>query len=178
MLFRSTNPPNPVRGVSPQHQAEWLDQAQYMAWKDPRVRALSQFLLVDSLPNTKFPPGSSGYWSTFQTGLQYASGGVKPSFLAYLLPIYMPVTSFSHGDSLLVWAMLRPAANGSKQHALVQWRALRGGGYRTLATVTTTDPSNVLQVHVRPPGSGTIRIQWRTPAGLVLDSRPIAIHAP
>ncbi len=171
-----TNPPNPIRGVSPQNQAAWLDQAQYMAWTDPRVRALSQFLLVDSLPDTKFPPGSSGYWSTFQTGLQYASGGVKPSFLAYLLPIYLPVTSFHSGDSLLVWAMLRPAPSGSKQRALVQWRGA-GGAYRTLATVTTTDPSNVLEAHVQPPGSGTIRIQWRTPAGLLLDSRPVAIQA-
>ncbi|HWE33571.1 MAG TPA: hypothetical protein VG410_08810 [Solirubrobacteraceae bacterium] len=171
-----TNPPNPVRGVSPQHQAAWLDQAQYMAWKDPRVRALSQFLLVDSLPDTKFPVNSSGYWSTFQTGLEYANGGLKPSFLAYLLPIYLPVTSFQHGNSLLVWAMLRPAPSGSKQHALVQWRALGGGSYRTLANVTTNDASNVLEAHVQPPGSGMIRIQWRTPAGLVLDSRPVAIQ--
>ncbi len=170
-----TNPPNPVRGVSPQHQAAWLDQAQYMAWKDPRVRALSQFLLVDSLPDTAFPPNSSGYWSTFQTGLEYANGAIKPSFLAYLLPIYLPVTSFQHGQSLLVWAMLRPATNGSKQHAIVQWHPAGTGTYRTLASVTTTDPSNVLEAHVQPPGSGEIRVQWRTPAGLVFDSRPVAV---
>jgi hypothetical protein len=169
-----TNPPNPFRGVSPQHQAAWLDQAQYMAWKDPRVRALSQFLLVDSPPDTKFPPNSPGYWSTFQTGLEYANGAIKPSFLAYLLPIYLPQTSFQRGQSLLVWAMLRPARNGSEQHALVQWRPV-GGAYRTLARVTTTDPSNVLEAHVQPPGSGEIRIQWRTPAGLVLDSRPVTV---
>jgi hypothetical protein len=171
-----TNPPNPIRGVSPQHQAAWLDQAQYMAWKDPRVRGLSQFLLVDSAPDTKFPINSSGYWSTFQTGLEYTNGAIKPSFLAYLLPIYLPVTSFQHGQSLLVWAMLRPASNGSKQRALVQWRPA-GGPYRTLATVTTTDPSNVFETHVQPPGSGAIRIQWRAPAGLVLDSRPVAVQA-
>jgi hypothetical protein len=171
-----TNPPNPIRGVSPQHQAAWLDQAQYMAWKDPRVRGLSQFLLVDSLPDTKFPINSSGYWSTFQTGLEYANGAVKPSFLAYLLPVYLPVTSFQHGQSLLVWAMLRPASNGSRQRALVQWRPA-GGPYRTLATVTTTDPSNVFEMHVQPPGSGAIRIQWRAPAGLVLDSRSVVVQA-
>jgi hypothetical protein len=171
-----TNPPNPIRGVSPAHQAAWLDQAQFMAWQDPRVRALSQFLLVDSLPNTKFPVGSSGYWSTFQTGIEYANGVKKPSFAAYRLPIYLPQTGFRKGASLLVWGMLRPAANGSSQHALIQWRP-PGGPWRTLADASTNEASNVLEAHVQPPGSGAIRIRWRAPGGELLDSLAVAIRA-
>src|SRR5205807_7344495 len=64
-----TNPPNPFRGVSLRKQSLYLNEAQYLAWSDPRVRTLSQFLLYDSGPNRKFRPGTVRYWSTFQTGL-------------------------------------------------------------------------------------------------------------
>jgi hypothetical protein len=173
-----TKPPNPFRGVSPATQAAYLDEAEYMAWKDPRVRALSQFLLVDSAPDKAFPPGSGGYWSTFQTGLEYENGAPKPSFDAYLLPVYIPVPTFGSGGSVLVWAMLRPAANGSRQRAAIEWRPTAANGpYRTLASVTTDDPSNVLTAHVHPPGSGFIRIAWTAPTGQVLLSRAVAVKS-
>ncbi len=170
-----TKPPNPFRGVSPQLQAAYLDEAEYMAWSDPRVRALSQFLLVDSAPDKAFPPGSSGYWSTFQTGLEYLNGTPKPSFDAYLLPVYVPAPTFGAGGSVQVWAMIRPAANGSRQHAVIQWRPAHGGGYRTLTSATTDDISNVLTAHVHAPGTGFIRIEWTAPTGQVLLSRPVAV---
>jgi hypothetical protein len=170
-----TRPPNPFRGVKPKVQAAYLDQAEYMAWSDPRVRALSQFLLVDSAPDKAFPRGSSGYWSTFQTGLEYLNGKPKPSFDAYLLPVYIPSPTFKSGGSVFVWAMLRPAANGSNQRAVIEWRPAAGGAYRTLAKVTTQDASNVLTAHVQPPGSGLIRIAWMSPTGQVLLSRAVAV---
>ncbi len=171
-----TNPPNPIRGIPLREQSAFLNEAQYMAWKDPRVRVLSQFLLYDSLPNTKFPVGSSGYWSTFQTGLATARGVIKPSFNSYRLPIYLPQTSFQGGKSLLVWAMLRPAPNGSQQHAVIQWRPVQGN-YSNLTTVSTDDPSGALTSQVRPAGSGAIRVQWTSPSGHVLDSRAVGVSA-
>ena len=53
---------------------------------------MTQFLLIDSLPDLRFPPRSIGYWSTFQTGLEFANGARKPSFAAYRLPIWGPDT--------------------------------------------------------------------------------------
>ncbi len=53
----ATNPPNPYSGVSLSRQAAYLNQGEYLAWKDPRVRALSQFLLYDSPPNASYPRG-------------------------------------------------------------------------------------------------------------------------
>jgi hypothetical protein len=170
-----TKPPNPYRGVSPQAQAAYLDEAQYMAWSDPRVRALSQFLLVDSAPDSAFPQGSSGYWSTFQTGLEYLNGRPKPSLDAYLLPVYVPDPTFGSGGSVTVWAMLRPAANGSRQRAHIQWSASAGGAYRTIETVSTDNISNALTVSVKPPGSGFIRIEWTAGVGNALLSRSVAV---
>jgi hypothetical protein len=158
-----TNPPNPFRGVAPSRQAAYLDQASYLAWRDPRVRALSQFLLVDASPDRSHPRGSFGYWSTFQTGLVYRSGAPKPALYSYALPIFVPAPVFTGGGGVTVWGMLRGAHNGTTQTALVQWRAAAGGAWRTLAVVTTRDPTGALQARVVAPGAGVVRLAWTPP---------------
>lgn len=171
-----TNPPNPFRGVSLQRQAQYIDEAQYMASQNPRVRSMSQFLLDDARPDPSFPPGTIGYWSTFQTGLEFANGTRKPSFYAYMLPIWIPSATFSPGDSVLVWGMLRPAPHDTTQYAQIEWRG-DTGAYRTLATVTAHNYNAVFTVHVNPPGSGFVRIAWRSPAGPVLYSRVASVQS-
>ena len=44
-----TNPPSPV-GVTLAQQSAYLNQAEFIAYGNPRVKDLSQFLLVDSPP--------------------------------------------------------------------------------------------------------------------------------
>jgi hypothetical protein len=168
-----SNPPNPFRGVPLRRQSLYIDEAQYLAWKDPRVRALAQFLLYDSAPNAAYPPGSPGYWSTFQTGLLFQHGAPKPALNAYRLPIFVPQPSAA---SSLVWGMLRPAPNASRQQALIQWRPVRGG-YRTLASVTTSDPSGFVTAHVQFPGTGAVRLAWTSPAGQVIHSRAVGVRS-
>jgi hypothetical protein len=169
-----TDPPNPFRGISPRLQSLYLNEAQYLAWRDPRVRAMSQFLLYDSPPNTKFRPGTIGYWSTFQTGLLYMDGRRKPSFNSYRLPIVVPNPAFGPGGDVFIWGMLRAAPNGSRQRAQIQWRA-RHGSYRTLSTVTTSDPSGFLTARLALPGSGAVRILWVSPSGQPFHSRAVGV---
>ncbi len=171
-----TNPPNPFRGVSLARQAQYIDEAQYMAAQDPRVRSMSQFLLVDAPPDPKYPPGTIGYWSTFQTGLLFASGAPKPSFYAYRLPIWVPAPTFTPGGSVLVWGMLRPAPHNTRQSVQLQWRGA-AGAYRTIATVTTNDHNATFSARVEPPGSGFVRIAWRSPSGKMLHSRAAAVQS-
>jgi hypothetical protein len=171
-----TNPPDMFRGVSPAVQSGYLNQAQYMAMRDPRVRSMSQFLLYDSPPVKQYPVGSSQYWSSFQTGLLYANGTPKPSLNSYRLPIFLPRTSFHSGSRVLVWGMLRLAPNEARQSALIQWRP-RQGAYRTIGHVTTRDPSGVLSANVSMPGSGAVRIQWTSPSGAVFRSRAVGVVA-
>jgi hypothetical protein len=71
--------------------------------------------------------------------------------------------------------MLRPAANDTHQHAQIQWTS-GDGHYRTVASVTTTDPSGFLTTNVKPPGSGLLRIQWVSPGGTAFDSRSVAVR--
>ena len=75
--------------MSPATQARYLNEAEYMAWRDPRVRSMSQFLLYDALPDPRYPRGSARYWSTFQTGLLDADGSAKRSLDDYRLPIFV-----------------------------------------------------------------------------------------
>jgi hypothetical protein len=169
-----TNPPDPFRGVSLARQAAYLDQAQYIAWLDPRVRAFAQFLLYDSAPDPASRRGSVGYWSTFQTGLLFLNGAPKPSLAAYRLPIFIPEPVAKSGSSMLVWGMLRAAPNASRQQATIQFRRA-GGPFQRLATVTTRDPSGFLTANVTPPGSGLLRLAWRSARGAVMYSRSVAV---
>jgi hypothetical protein len=167
-----TNPPNPYRGVRPALQATYLDEGAYLAWRDPRVRSLSQFLLRDSPPDRAYPRGSVRYWSTFQTGLEYADGAPKPALRDYRVAIFVPVDTFAGGGAVSVWGMLRAAPDGTVQPARIQWRPRgRGGTYKTLATVHSTDASATFTAQVRPPGSGALRIAWTAPGGRVYYSR-------
>jgi hypothetical protein len=172
-----TNPPNPFRGVSPATQAAYLDQAAYMAWRDPRVRMLAQFELYDSAPDTAYPRGTVRYWSTFQTGLLYLSGAPKPAFYTYRLPIFVPSRRFLTGRDVTVWGMLRAAPNRTRQQARIQWRAGASRPWRTLAVVRTRNPTGVLQVRLAPPGSGNLRLAWTPPDGVPIYSRTVAVSS-
>jgi hypothetical protein len=165
-----TNPPNPYRGVSPATQALYINEAEYMAWRDPRVRAMSQFLLYDAPPDTGYRRGSERYWSTFQTGLLYADGVSKPSLDAYRLPLFVPDAVLGSGGSVFAWGRVRPAAQGAPRRAALQW-APAGGSYRTVATAAVAQDSGVVTDAVRVPGPGTIRLAWTSPAGQTYYSR-------
>jgi hypothetical protein len=171
-----TDPPNSCRGVSLGRQALYIDEAQYMAMRDPRVRSFAQFLLVDSPPNIRYPPSDPcGYWSTFQTGLQFADGRRKPSFVAYRLPLFLPDPVLGHSRRVLVWAMLRAARGKVGQVASIQWRP-QAGAYRTIARVEARGPNDVVVDDVRLPGPGIVRVAWRAPGGAVEYSRQAAVR--
>ena len=86
-----TNPPNPFVHTTLDQQAAWLNQGEYITFREPYVRALTQFELVDTGPKAgESPVGSIGYWSTFQTGLMFQDGSPKPSMAAFRIPIWLP----------------------------------------------------------------------------------------
>jgi hypothetical protein len=150
----ATNPPNPYSGVSLSRQAAYINEGEYLAWKDPRVRALSQFLLYDSAPNPQYPRGSPRYWSTFQTGLLFAGGSPKPSLEAYRLPIFVP-DPVLRGGKVFVWGQVRPAR--TRTRVQIQWRASTTR-YRAVAELTTRGPSAIVAAEVHLPRPGQVRL--------------------
>jgi hypothetical protein len=113
-----TNPPDKYSGVSPSRQAEYLNRAEYMSWRNGRVRSSAQYELFDE-PDV----------GAFQTGLRYRSGKAKPSYAAYRLPIW----AFKRGSYKYVWGMVRPA--GDRQQATVQHYDAKRRTWRTTRTV-------------------------------------------
>jgi len=168
-----TNPPNPRQNVTPAEQATYLNEADYMAWRNPRVRSVAQFLLYDSAPDTAYPKTNLKYWDTFQTGLEFSGGKQKPAFDAYRLPIWIP--SF-RGIRAFVWGQVRPGPHDRVQRVSIQWRGPTGA-WRTLARLAFEQPEGYYTTDVRIPGAGSIRSAWRSPGGGTYFSRTAPVAA-
>ena len=82
-------------GVSLSRQAEWINEFEYLAYKNRKVKTVTQFQLEDDsgLSKTK----------TFQTGLRFAGGKDKPAFAAYLVPLFVQ----NRGKKFTVWGGVR-----------------------------------------------------------------------
>ncbi len=169
-----TNPPNPFVKTSQAQQAAWLDEGEYMTSKDPFVRMLTQFLLMDDAPNPLYPVGSPEYWGTFQTGLLNLDGTPKPSYAAYRLPIWLPVAR--HGHRVTVWGQLRPADHTKVQDGKIQYRRKGSQAWRTIRDVQTASREGFLVAHVALPAAGYVRLAWQAPgAGNVYYSRTVQV---
>jgi hypothetical protein len=180
-----TKPPQPVNAVSPTVQATYLNEAEYMAWRDPRVRTLSQYLLQD-VPLR----GAGDVFSAFAAGLIFSNGTKKPSFYAYRLPLWMPHATGRRGQSLEVWGDVRPAkhfpltaarARKAKTTGAVQIQFERGsrGPFTTLKSLVVNNAEGYFDVGVKFPSSGTVRLAWTYPNGAgTIFSRNVAIVLP
>lgn len=126
--FGIQSTPDPIYGVSLQRQAEYRSLSEWMAWRNPRVAAFSQYLLTDDQP-AKGKPKFLRY-PGFESGLRTSSGKDKPSLAGFRLPLV--VHRVGHRTSL--WGLVRPATGRTK--AVVQVRD-HGHRWRKLATVTT-----------------------------------------
>jgi hypothetical protein len=157
-------------------QAAFINQSEYQAYRDRQVRAYSQFLLVDAPPLTQYPPNSTLYWSSFQTGIVGLNGRPKPAYFAFRLPLYLPVTRRRSPGALRVWGNLRPAPNRTRQIATVQFRPRgRGTRWRAIGRLATTNPRNYVDGRVRFTRSGAVRLAWTSPGAGTLYSREVGV---
>jgi hypothetical protein len=154
--------------TTPDNAATYINQAEYLSWKNPRIATYDQYELDDG-----------GGW--FPTGLYFAAqttacpGTVpcpKPSFYSYRLPVWLPVTAIPQGHTAEVWGHARPASfarldTGLPQNVLIQWAPGTSGQFQT---VTTTQASALgfVDTQVKFPGNGQVRLAWQYPPG---DSR-------
>jgi hypothetical protein len=169
-----TRPPDPFQTVTPAEQAVYLNEADYMAYNTPRVKSVAQFLLVDAAPDPLYTPHEFGYWDTFQTGLEFLNHKPKPAFYSYRMPIWIPHSSFARGTSVFVWGQVRPADSGNATTASVEFSGGPGSTWTTLGTVSTSNQDGNFTTHLKPPGSGVIRIAWHSRHGMIYSrSAPV-----
>lgn len=177
-----THPSNRGPYVSPAKAAYYINWAEYLSWKQPRVASTMQYLLYDP-PLYPVVPGDGG----FTSGLLFASGRPKPTYAAYRLPLYLPVTSARRGRSLQVWGCVRPAHyaivdSGQPQTAQIQFASGSRGPYAPVASVTVADPNDCyFDVRLRFPASGRVRLAYTYPpaspgvGGTTVYSRVVAV---
>ncbi len=152
-----TNPPDSLFGVSLDEQATFINQSDYIAYKDRSVVSVAQYELRDE-----------SNLASFQTGLRFNDGRLKPAFAAYRLPIW--VSRFRKGR-LRIWGQVRPAEDDAVEDVEIQNDPDASGDFTTVATVRTTNAKGFIDTRVdfRP---GTWRLRW-TPrdGGPTLTSR-------
>lgn len=151
--------------VSPTTAAYFLNWAEYISWRNPRVKSFMQYLLSDPLPAVK-----STAYGGFASGLLTFSGAQKPTFGAWRLPLYLPAQSGRSGRSLEVWGCARPAryasmdTGGAPQSVSIQFQRGGRGTFTTLKAVSITGSGGYFDTHVLFPASGTVRLSWTYPA--------------
>jgi hypothetical protein len=171
-----TEPPDPTVGVSWARQAAYLAEGEYLAFRNPRVAAMTQFLLVDDGPLSQYPPDDPRRWGKFQTGLVTYEGRRKLAYDAYRHPLYVSPRRARRGRRLRVFGQLRTAANGQTLTVDLQFRRRRSRTYETVQTATTNNARGFVFLATPARRSGAFRLAWRLPGGGTDYSRPVSVR--
>jgi hypothetical protein len=137
--FGVQSEPDPISGVSDSRQNEYRAIGEWIAYRNRRVRAFSQYLMRDDLPR---PGDRLQRYRGFESGLRHSGGARKPAYGGFRLPLVARRTS-RHRTSL--WGLVRPARgrstvrieyrnrNSKRWHALAR-RRTNSRGYWSAAT--------------------------------------------
>jgi hypothetical protein len=148
---------------SPDKAATFLNQAEYLSYKNPRIKSYMQYLLTDPAPNAQ--SGSAG----FASGLEFSNGTKKATYFAFNLPLWMPKTSFSHRNKVEVWGDARPAVIESRfgaQRVSIQLQKGGRGAFTTINTVKIkkSKTGGYFDIHMKFGSSGNVRLAYTYPA--------------
>ena len=76
-----TSPPDHAVGVTLGQQTRYLQQSAYIAWRNPRVRNLTQYQWRDE-PVSRAAAGAQEGYARWQSGLLFVTGRPKPALSA------------------------------------------------------------------------------------------------
>jgi hypothetical protein len=174
--------PRTAHYVSPATAAYYLNWAEYISWRNPRIASTMQYLLYDPNPTVATPE-----YGGFASGLIFyrtVLGGVaKPAFNAYRMPLFLPRTSARHGRRLEVWGAVRPAEyaaldTGLPQSAQIQFARGSSTSFQTLQTVPIENPQGYFDVRIAFPASGSVRIAYQVADPAISGVAPIGYVEP
>jgi Cellulase (glycosyl hydrolase family 5) len=163
-----TRPPDKrLRQPSPATAAFYENWAEYISWKNQRIKSFTHYLLVDSKAGD------------FPSGFEFFPGGIgraKPTYYAFRMPIFLPTTTGHPNQSLEVWGSARAADlfGTGPQTVQIQYQIGPNSPWQNIGTATP-DPSGYFDVKVSFPGSGFVRTEWTLPAVGPIHSRVQAI---
>jgi hypothetical protein len=139
-----TNPPDRTFGVTFAQQAAYMNQSDWISYRNSRVKSVSQYEIVDDPLN-----------AAFQTGVRLADGTPKPSYDAYRLPIWVS----GKGSKATVYGQVRPAGDSTSQTVVIQHAAAAGSAFQTAQTLTVSSKKGQFTAKVSNQG-GLWRLVW------------------
>jgi hypothetical protein len=155
----SSSPPGTRFSVPLETQAEWINQGDYMAYRDPAVRSVAQFALEDD---------PSFGRETFQTGICFYDQPnpcyPKPAYDAYRVPIYV----VDRGRNVQIYGQARPAT-ATQRRIEIQSRATSDAPWQTVQTVDLSARGHFLKSF--PERQGSWRLVWTPTPGTTYVSR-------
>jgi hypothetical protein len=175
-----TRPPQLAPYASQATAAYYMNWAEYLSWRSPRIGSYAQYLLRD-------PVHMGGGGIGFTSGLETPAGKPKATYDAYRLPVYLPKTAVRAGRPAEVWGNARPASfmaldGDGPQSVAIQLQAGGHGLYQTIRTVSAT---GYFDVHVAFARGGNLRLAYQFPAsdpflpvgvaGTTADSRVVKV---
>jgi hypothetical protein len=123
-----TRPPDRTRGVSLAKQSRYLQQGTYIAYKDPRVKLLTQYEWRDEPVRRS----ASDPYSGWQSGLRTVTDKAKPSLATFANPFVVDQRPGSR--SIRLWGQVRP---GNAHRVTVQRRKAGSKRWTTVRTLST-----------------------------------------
>ena len=153
-----TRPHDPLVGVAPSRQGPLSAWGEYMAYRNPRVASIAQFLFVDDGPVPGYRGRDPRRWISWQSGLYDRRFRPKPALKDYLRPIHVT----QRGRAVRVFGGYRPAPTGVPISARIDY-TVEDFRWRTLSNLTVRNPRGYLSAVVRVPRAGALRIVWRDP---------------
>jgi len=132
-----TNPPDKLRGVTPGRQDRYLQEAAYLAWANPRVQLIAQYLWQDE------KVGGGKRYTGWQSGLLDSRGEPKQALAHFDDPMWVDI------KRNVIWGQIRP---GTEHDVEVQMRpAGSSTAWQTVQHVRTAyDGSWFIRTPIQP----------------------------
>jgi hypothetical protein len=133
---------------------EYLNESEFLSWKDARMRSYAQYTLFDEPHGNLLPGVSIPVMSGFQSGLLFFDGSKKGDLLAaYRTPLVVTKTRSSKRVS--VWFGVRNFSALPGLPAAVQFRAKKTSPWRVVKTVAGAGNRRYTQTTVNVNGALT-----------------------
>lgn len=146
-----TDPPAQDARFGLGHQVRFLPWAEYLAWRDPRVVAHSQFLLRDVPPGeTRLTASTRRGFGEWHSGLQFADGTPKPAQDAFAAGVFVRPLRGRKVPRSGIFGRVRPGSG--RRTAELQVR--RGdGSWRRLRSAPTPGAERRARFRTAPDGT-------------------------
>jgi hypothetical protein len=143
--------PDPFVGVSETKQAEYRSIGEWIAYRNPRVRAFSQYLMRDDLPRA-----GRAYlrYGGFESGIRHSGGQAKRSYHGFRLPL---AAERRGRRGVRLWGLVRPA--GGRTRVTIEYRNRHSRKWRRLKS-DATNRRGYWTTTTRRSSGRRYRVRW------------------